>query len=136
MASPTSRSLTFLRKEGYLCDIVERWIIGANIRKDLFGFGDLLAVHRLDRSITIIQTTTLSNLSARIKKAKSLASLKVWLQSGGKVEFHGWAKDSDGKWIVRRVSVEGDELISSELTPARRRKSRKPEPSLFDIQKE
>ena len=132
MASPTSRSLTFLRREGFQVDIVERWVIGANIRKDLFGFGDLLAVHRLDKTITIIQTTTVSNLSARIKKAKALLSLKVWLDAGGKAEFHGWHQDASGRWQVRRVSITGDELKSSELTPARRRKPRKAERTLFD----
>ena len=132
MSSPTSRSLTFLRREGFQVDIVERWIIGANIRKDLFGFGDMLAVHRLDRTITIVQTTTLSNLSARIKKAKGLLSLKTWLESGGKVEFHGWWQDETGHWRVRRVAVEADDLKTTELTPSQRRKSRKKEPSLFD----
>ena len=130
--SPSSRSLSFLRHEGFLVDVVERWIIGANVRKDLFGFGDLLACHLQDRTITIVQATSASNVAARLTKAKKLASLLIWLRSGGRFEVHGWSKDHSGKWIVRRVSVTGDELKTTELTPARRRKSRKAEPTLFD----
>jgi len=33
-----------LREKGFHCGVVERWIPGANIRRDLFGFIDVLAV--------------------------------------------------------------------------------------------
>lgn len=38
------RSKEWLEKKGWHVDVLERWIMGANIRKDFLGLGDLGAV--------------------------------------------------------------------------------------------
>jgi hypothetical protein len=45
---PTERTLKLLRDQGYICDMVERWIRNpkhpaGGFRRDLFAFADILA---------------------------------------------------------------------------------------------
>jgi hypothetical protein len=56
MTSPTKRTLAKLRKEGYLCAIVEKFNRFAGIRQDLFGFIDILAIR--EGEIIGVQTTS------------------------------------------------------------------------------
>lgn len=44
--SPTQRSLRYLREQGYLPAVVEKWNPHAHVRQDLFGFVDIVAVRR------------------------------------------------------------------------------------------
>lgn len=88
--TPTQRSLKKLRDEGFECDVVEKWIPFARIRKDLFGFADILAYNQY-RTI-FVQTTTASNASARVKKIRSLPVHAIWLGSNREIHVHSWAK--------------------------------------------
>jgi len=88
--SPTSRSLEMLRNDGYVADVIERWIPRAMIRKDWCGFGDILACG--DENIALIQTTTASNLMARWHKVVANPAAEKWLNAGGEIFVHGWAK--------------------------------------------
>jgi hypothetical protein len=49
--APTARSLKLLRDTGHAVGVVESWVPGANVRRDLFGFADLLAVQRVERTL-------------------------------------------------------------------------------------
>ena len=50
--TPTARSLAFLRRCGHSADVVERWIpLRDNVRRDLFGFIDVVAVRRGSRRL-------------------------------------------------------------------------------------
>lgn len=53
--SPTARSLQLLRAAGYVCDVVERFVAAARVRKDFLGFADLVACHPQQRVIVVIQ---------------------------------------------------------------------------------
>lgn len=91
--NPSQRSLALLRKRGYdVVQNVEYWNPYAKRRKDLFGFLDILAMRKGTREILGVQTTSGSNLSARIKKAQALEAYHTFLACGGSVEFHGWRK--------------------------------------------
>jgi hypothetical protein len=90
--SPTQLSLRHLRKRGYVGGIVERFNSFVNKRFDLFGFIDIVAMKKDEVGVTGIQTTTLPNLSSHLKKAKPLEELRMWLEVGNRVEFHGWRK--------------------------------------------
>jgi len=93
MASkPTQRTLALLRKEGYTVAIAEKFNSYIKVRQDLFGWIDVCAIHPNKKGVLGVQTTSGSNLAARIKKAQALDSYKVWLQAGNTVEFHGWRK--------------------------------------------
>jgi hypothetical protein len=130
--TPTARSLRLLRREGFAVAVVERWLPKINRRSDCFGFADLLACRPRDRQILLVQTTSLSNLSARIRKAKALQMLETWLLAGGKVEFHGWTKKGE-RWECKRVTLCPSDLSPVVLTaPRRRRASRYRQPDLFE----
>ena len=91
--SPTQRTLAALRKDGWTAEVVERWIPGANIRRDLFGFGDILAMHP-DHGILMVQATSTPHVRDRIAKLLAVPTLLRWLQASphNHVEVWGWAK--------------------------------------------
>lgn len=90
--SPTQRSLAKLRKDGWpFVEVTERWVPGANIRKDLFGFCDVLGI-RGDISLAV-QTTSGPNVAARMTKIETLPSVVHWLSSTSRrIVIHGWRK--------------------------------------------
>jgi hypothetical protein len=108
--SPCQRSLNKLRNEGWTCAITERWNSHAHIRQDLFGFIDVLCFQ--DFVTMAVQTTSGSNVSARIEKIMANPLAKLWCEGGGNrtLVVHGWAKRGDrGKrklWTCREVKVE------------------------------
>lgn len=104
MKGPTQRSLAHLRALGYTVYIVEHFNMYAKVRRDLFGFIDIVAIHPLEKGVLGVQTTTGSNLAARIKKAAALPEYALWLNCGNRVEFHGWAKKlKNGRGTKARV---------------------------------
>ena len=101
--SPTARSLALLRSRGYLAEVVEKWIPRANIRKDLWGWCDVLAVH--DFGFNAVQCTTYANVSARVRKIKesdTFARVRPHLYA---ISVHGWKKNKQGRWECREVVV-------------------------------
>jgi hypothetical protein len=66
MSSPTARTLAECKKRGWTVQVVEKWNAFAKVRVDLFGFIDLVAMD--GKCIYGIQSTSGSNLSARLKK--------------------------------------------------------------------
>lgn len=93
--SATKKSLKKLRDEGYLCEIVEKTIPHCFIKKDLFGFIDLLAIK--DGEVLGIQTTCGggsgdSNLYARERKIKAHENYPIVKNAGIKIVVHGWRK--------------------------------------------
>jgi hypothetical protein len=101
MSSPTQRSLATLRGAYELVDVVERWIPGANIRKDFCGIGDLIAI---GPGVAVIQTTSDSNVSARVHKIAESDALPALQRAGVKVFVHGWKKVK-GRWQLRIVEM-------------------------------
>lgn len=111
--SPTQRSLKLLRDEGRFCEITEHWNPYAKIRKDMFGFVDVIAISENDT--LAVQTTSGSNVSARLSKIAACPGALIWLQSTSRrIEVHGWRKVGErGKrklWECRRVEVKLEDL--------------------------
>jgi hypothetical protein len=102
--TPTARTLTALRRSGYVAEVVERWIPGANIRKDLFGIGDVIAVRAGDPGPLLIQCTTADHVSHRRRKALASPGLRTWLAAGGRFELWGWQKRGN-RWEARRENI-------------------------------
>jgi carbonic anhydrase len=101
MSSPTQRSLKYLREQGYTVDVVERWIPGANIRKDLFGFIDLLAIR--EDEVLGVQSTSGDNVAARVDKIANHDNLDAVRKAGIRILVHGWRKNAAGRWTLREV---------------------------------
>ena len=90
MTSPTQRSLKFLRDQGYLVAVVEHWNHFARIRQDLFGIGDLLAVHPDDKPLLVQVTST--DVASRLRKVRAAPATPILLAAGWRIEVHGWRK--------------------------------------------
>ena len=106
--SPTQRSLKKLREDGWFCAITEHWNAWSKTRQDLFGFIDILAI-KGDTTLAV-QTTSGSNVSARIAKIRSLQASSLWLESiNREIIVHGWRKvGAAGKrktWECREENV-------------------------------
>jgi predicted RecB family endonuclease len=106
MSTPTQRSLDHLRKLGYLAEVVEKRIPKVFITKDLFGFIDIIAIR--DGEILAVQTTSGSNVAARITKIRESATFARVLAAGMRIEVHGWRKPTKtrARWDLRVENVE------------------------------
>jgi carbonic anhydrase len=99
--TPTQRSLKHLRDAGYMVAIVEKWNPHARIRQDLFGVLDLVAIR--DGETLGVQTTSGSNVAARVKKLAESESVPRLRKAGWAIHVHGWRKGSNGRWALREV---------------------------------
>ena len=101
--TPTQRSLAHLRGMGYTAEVVERWLSFARRRQDLFGIIDIVCLG--DGETVGVQTTSSSNVSARVKKITASEHLPALRRAGWRLLVHGWRKNSTGKWVLREVDV-------------------------------
>ena len=109
-------SLDMLRKLGYYAEPVEVQVRHPEITRDLLGFADILA---LREHVLLVQTTSRTNVNARIRKIQSAIAFEPCRRAGVLVHVHGWgdggvhvtdmtAKDSDGNWVY---SVLWDSIV-------------------------
>jgi len=117
--TPTARSLAWLRQRGYLAGVVESWVPGANVRRDLFAFADILAA-KAGEPVLLVQTTSASNVAARLRKIQETPAAALWLQVG-RIEIHGWALRG-GRWQARVLEVKAGDLQPLELLALPRRR--------------
>jgi hypothetical protein len=107
--SPTQSSLAYLREKGYVCWVVEYWNSFVRRRVDLFGLFDIIALR--DNEVLFVQTTSGSNVSARVKKIADHEITPRIRESGVRMEIHGWTKKPKVKgskamvWKHRIVDV-------------------------------
>ena len=99
--TPTQRSLKHLRAAGYTAEVVEKWVPGANIRRDLLGFIDVLAIRETE--VVGVQATSGSNVASRIAKIAEHANVGAVRKAGIRILVHGWRKAANGRWTLREV---------------------------------
>jgi len=90
MTSPTQLSKSALVAQGYAVWIVEHWNSFTHRRVDLFNAWDLIAVRKDE--VLFVQTTSGSNVSARVKKIAANEYTDVIREANIRLEVHGWAK--------------------------------------------
>ena len=100
--SPTQRSLKYLRDEGYLVAIVEHWQPFARIRKDLWGWADLLAIKRGEVLAVQVTSEGVANRVAKVTNSETIGRVR---EAGIRVEVHGWRKNAKGRYIQRIVDL-------------------------------
>ena len=100
--SPTARSLAKLRKEGWLAGVVERYNPFSRKRHDLYDLFDIVAVK--EDEVVFVQTTTASNVSARIRKITEHPNTPFIRKCGALLHVHGWAKRGN-RWACRVVDL-------------------------------
>ena len=101
--TPTQRSLAYLRDQGYVAEVVERWNPFARRRIDLFSVIDIVCLG--DGETIGVQTTSASNVSARVKKITASEHLPALRRAGWRLVIHGWRKNAAGKWVLREVDL-------------------------------
>lgn len=109
MSSPSQRTLERCRRLGWRAAVVEKWIQQARRRIDLWGFADLIAMDG-DPGARLIQVTTASNASSRIKKIQHECrdDAARWLRAGNRISVLGWRKAKKGKrvrWVANHWRV-------------------------------
>lgn len=103
--SPTQLTLQKLKTDGWTTlAIVEHWNAFARVRQDLFGFIDILAINEKGE-VLAVQTTSYTNIYARIKKISLNEHINNVRKANWKIEVHGWRKKNN-KWevIIKDVS--------------------------------
>lgn len=112
--TPTQRTLQRCRDNGWEADVCERWVPiknhpGGGVRKDLFGFIDVLVLG--DDETLAIQATSGSNGNARVIKITTECRKQAisWIRNGNKIQVWAWRKlkkKVDGKtWQPRITDV-------------------------------
>ena len=101
--SLTSRTVDLLRKDYPLVEVVERYNAFTRRRHDLFGIIDVLAVKH--NEILMVQTTSRSNMSSRIKKIEDSDAIASLREAGIAIHVHGWFKNKRGRYEVRVVDI-------------------------------
>ena len=102
-ANNSSRKLMI--KEGWIVTVVEQTIPHAFIKRDAFGFGDLLCM-KFGKGFMMVQSTGdthgSGNFNARIAKLKLEPRASLWLSCGGRIQVHSW-EGKKQKRTLRRV---------------------------------
>ncbi len=115
--SPTARTLALCRKVGWEAGVVEKTLPHCFIKKDLFGFIDVVVM--TGSQIVGIQSTSgggsgASNMLSRIRKILDEPRALVWLQSSARIIVHNWRQDAES----RRWSCDERELFESDFQDA------------------
>ncbi len=101
--SLTSRTVHRLRDEGWcLVEVVEHYNTFTKRRHDLFGIIDVLAVG--DKGILMVQVTSRSNMSSRIKKIADSESISCLRDADIIINVEGWDKYK-GRWRSKIIDV-------------------------------
>lgn len=120
MASPTQRTLERLRKNGEVCQVVEKWNAFARIRVDLFGCIDIVSVVPGRVGVLGIQATSRGNVNARIAKSLAEPKLLTWLQAKNEFEVWGWGKLKAGWTLnVAQFILQDGKIVVDKIVPNR-----------------
>jgi carbonic anhydrase len=96
-ATPTSRSMQWLREHGYHAEVVEQTKRVGTPGKmkvwkvDLWNFIDLLAIRRGE--VLGVQVTSWTNVAARVRKITESPLLPLVREAGVRIVVHGWHAD-------------------------------------------
>lgn len=101
--TPTQLTLRKLRADGYIAEVVERWNPHANVRNDLFGFVDVLALR--GNETLAIQATTAPNVMARVNKIANSPQIGSVREAGWTIRVWGWGKKGRFWTLLRDVDV-------------------------------
>jgi hypothetical protein len=96
--SLTALSKRYLEKQGYTVERVEYFNYFTKRRIDLLGVADLLALN--GKELLLVQVTSRGHLSSRRRKSAMSDKLRLWIQAGGKIIFHGWDKEGS-RWRIK-----------------------------------
>lgn len=121
---PTERTLKWLREQGYLAGVVERWMQWAQKKEgrggnrvDLFGFADILAVKSMEPALAV-QCFGESAWTLHVEKItgdpKIAENVRIWLSGGHRVIFVSWRRTKlfRGSTAIRYRPRVGEVLVN------------------------
>ena len=125
--TPMQLSMEFMRKSGWYVEKTE-----FDLRRprkddddliwkhDLLRFCDILCLKRGRR--LLVQTTSVSNISARVTKIRGLVTFEHAKQAGFEIQVHGWgsSKINGGLRVIDLTDVETDWSSILKIGPKRR----------------
>ena len=94
--SATNESRKALEAAGWTVGIVEQTIPHTFIKRDFFGFADLIACSP-SRGTIAVQVTGGGNGSTRAIKIRQEPRHAIWLAAGGRIQVHDWVKRAGQK---------------------------------------
>ncbi len=94
--SATLASVKMLESSGWTVGRVEQTIPHTFIKRDFFGFADLIACSPT-RGTLAIQVTGGGNGSTRAIKIRGEARAGVWLAAGNRIQVHDWVERAGQK---------------------------------------
>ena len=98
------RSKAYLLGQGWaLVETTERWVPHSPIRKDLFGFGDLIAIR--PGAVLVVQVTDTDHQADRIAKITDHENVGHVREAGIGIHVHGWLKSASGRWELTVTDV-------------------------------
>lgn len=95
-------SRKMMEAEGWTCSVTEQTIPHCFIKRDTYGFGDLLCCSP-SKGIMLVQATGGGNMSHRAEKMRLEPRSAIWLASGGRIQIHDWVKRADKKGRFCRI---------------------------------
>jgi hypothetical protein len=107
-ASPTQRTMEWLRGLGYVVDKVERRLPRGFVTVDCFGFADILALHSDVHGVLAVQATTSAHVQERVQKVQAEPRATLWLRCGNRIWVVGWGlrvQEHRKRWIPRVIKV-------------------------------
>lgn len=76
------------------------------VKKDLWGFADLIAVKIGEKGVLLVQTTTADHVQDRIQKIAGIVEARTILDAENRIHVHSWrVKGGNGKPKSRQVTV-------------------------------
>jgi len=98
------RSTKALLEAGWvLVETTERWVPHSPVRKDLFGFGDLLAIR--PNEVLVVQVTNTKHQADRIDKIANHSNVAAVREAGIGIHVHGWKKNAKGRWVLTVTDI-------------------------------
>lgn len=86
----TQHTKEWLEGEGFAVELTEHWTTRGKKRKDLFTFGDLLAVRSDIAGCIFVQATSFSNMGERARKIRSAPHARTLLEAHNRILLVGW----------------------------------------------
>jgi len=87
-----------LTESGYRVELVETYDAFIRQKKDLFGFGDFLAIKKDE--VLLVQVTSRSNMSSRRKKIAESPLVGLVRDANIRIELWGFYKEKN-RWKVK-----------------------------------
>lgn len=92
-----------MEADGWTVSVTEQTIPHCFIKRDTFGFADLLCCSPT-RGIMLVQATGGGNGSTRAIKIRQEPRHAIWLASGGRIQIHDWVKRANQKERECRIT--------------------------------